>query len=342
MSKETLNWLNKNSLIGFTGKRGTAWHYHRGLQGTESNHYTGAIPVEDVHRRLFDWEAVPSEVYVKNPLTGQPRLDREKVAFSRSDTGRVLGYFGPGYEPHPYAEWLLQKVAMLLDDELAIGSAGLLRGGAIAWVSVEVPENVVTPEGVAFRPHLLAATSFDGSLATTYKRAITNVVCDNTMSAALGEAGEAIKVKHSRRSALRLGKARDALNLVYQVADAFTDEVARLCRIEVSDRQWRQFLEAHAELPEKPGRGRTLAEKKRESLTRLWTNDERVAPWHGTAFGVVQAVNTYTHHEQTVRGTTRQERNALRAVSGDIDGVDLATLDTLTSVLDRADLARAA
>lgn len=204
MSKETLDWLNNNTLIGFTEKRGTAWHYHRGYQGTESNHYAGAIPVEDVHRRLFGWEAVPSEVYVKNPLTGRPELDSDKVAFSRSDNGRILGYFGQGYEPHPYAEWLLEKVALLLDDDLAIGSAGLLRGGAVAWVSVEVPENVVTPEGVAFRPHLLAATSFDGSLATTYKRAITNVVCDNTMSAALGERGDQIKVKHSRRSSLRL------------------------------------------------------------------------------------------------------------------------------------------
>lgn len=338
MSKETLDWLNQNTLIGFTEKRGKAWHYHRGFQGTEPNHYTGAIPVEDVRRRLFDWEAVSSEVYVKNPLTGCPEVDSEKVAFCRSDTGRVLGYFGPGYEPHPYAEWLLQKVAMLLDGELAIGSAGLLRGGAVAWVSVEVPENVVTPEGVAFRPHLLAATSFDGSLATTYKRSITNVVCDNTMSAALGEAGREIKVKHWRSSALRLIEARDALNLVYQVADAFSDEVARLCRITVTDRQWQRFLNAHTELPEKPGRGRTLAEKKRESLTQLWTSDERVAPWHGTAFGVVQAVNTYTHHEQTVRGATRPERNALRAVTGDIDEVDLGTLATLTRVLDRPDL----
>ncbi|WP_181786136.1 DUF932 domain-containing protein [Streptomyces phytophilus] len=342
MSKETLEWLNQNTLIGYTEKRGTAWHFRRGHQGTESNHYTGAVPVEDVQRRLFDWEAVPSEVYVKSPLTGRLEIDPDKVAFCRSDTGRRLGYFSPGYEPHPYAEWLLHKVSLLLDSELSIGSAGLLRGGAVAWVSVEVPENIVTPEGVTFRPHLLAATSFDGSLSTTYKRAITNVVCDNTMSAALAEAGEELRFKHSRKSAGRLLQARDALGLVYRLADEFTHGVAHLCRIEVSDRQWQQFLDAHAELPEQKGRGRTLAEKKREALTRLWTNDERVAPWHGTAYGVIQAVNTYTHHEQTVRGATRPERNALRAVTGGVDELDLGTVNTLTAVLDRTDLARAA
>lgn len=39
-------------------KRGTAWHYREDLQGDESNHYTGPVPVEDVRRRLFNWRAV--------------------------------------------------------------------------------------------------------------------------------------------------------------------------------------------------------------------------------------------------------------------------------------------
>ncbi len=342
MSRETLDWLNNNTLIGFTEKRGTAWHHHRGMQGTESNHYRGAIPVEDVRRRLFDWEAVPGEVYVTNPVTGRPELDPRRVAFSRSDTGRILGFFGPGYEPHPYGEWLLNKVGSLLDAELAVGSAGLLKGGAVAWVSVEVPETITIPEGVAFRPHLLATTSFDGSLATTYKPGVTSVVCDNTMHAALNESGQTVWVEHARKSDLKLAQARDALGIVYRVADSFTAQVARLCRTDVSDREWQRFLDAHAELPAEPGHGRTLAERKREALVRLWRDDARVAPWSGTAFGVVQAVNTFVHHEQSVRGATRPERNALRAVTGDFDDLDRSTLGTLATVLERTDLIRAA
>ncbi|WP_197048395.1 DUF932 domain-containing protein [Streptosporangium roseum] len=90
----------------------------------------------------------------------------ERQAILRSDSGHVMGIFSGSYEPPPYAEWLIGTIARLLDD-LSIGSAGLLRGGAVAWVSVEVPENITAPEGVEFRPHLFGATSFDGSLATT-------------------------------------------------------------------------------------------------------------------------------------------------------------------------------
>src|SRR5215831_410838 len=65
MSAENIPWLNKNVLVGFTEKRkspgnpdGVAWHYDKRYQTDESNHYPGAIPVEDVRRRLFNFEPV--------------------------------------------------------------------------------------------------------------------------------------------------------------------------------------------------------------------------------------------------------------------------------------------
>jgi phage/plasmid-like protein (TIGR03299 family) len=236
---------------------------------------------------------------------------------------------------HQFREWLLDTVGSILDDELAVGSAGLLRGGAVAWVSVEVPETITTPEGVDFRPNLLACTSHDGSLATTFQRVVTNVVCDNTMSAALTEAGQRIRVRHSRHSRLRLAEARQALAVVHTIADEFAAQVAELTATTVTPRQWAAFLDAHAPLPDPAGssRSRTLAEAKRDVLGRLWDHDSRVAPWRGTAWGVVQAVNTYVHHEQTVRGAERAERNMLRAVDGGVDVLDRRTLGTLQRVL---------
>ncbi|MCP2341153.1 DUF932 domain-containing protein [Actinomadura rupiterrae] len=335
MSRETLQWLNANTLIGFTDQRGTAWHYRADLQAAEPNHYPGPVPVDDVKRRLFHWEAVPAPVLVRHPGTGQILQVPDRTAYLRSDTGHVMGIFSDAYQPHPYAEWLLDTVARILDDDLAIGSAILLRGGAVACVSVEVPDSITTPEGVQFRPHLLAATSFDGSLATTFKRAVTNVVCDNTMAVGLAEHGQHIKIKHSRYSPLRLAEARQALNIVYQTADEFTAQVAALCAAEVSEPEWRRFLDAHVPLPDAQGAARTLAGRKRDTLNQLWARDARVAPWRGTAYGVVQAVNTYTHHQQRVRGAVRAERNALRAITGGVDELDTATLHTLEHALHR-------
>lgn len=55
MSRETLNWLNTNTLIGFTDKLGHAWHWRAQEQDGTSNHYPGPIPVTDVQDRVFGW-----------------------------------------------------------------------------------------------------------------------------------------------------------------------------------------------------------------------------------------------------------------------------------------------
>jgi phage/plasmid-like protein (TIGR03299 family) len=334
MSRESLTWLNTNTLIGFTDKRGYAWHWRALEQDGVSNHYPGPIPLTDVQDRLFAWTAESRRLAVEldadlETVThlsddGGPKrwaVVPEKQAICRSDDDRVMGIFGPGYVRHQYREWLLTTVADLLDDDLAISSAGLLRGGAIAWVEVSMPDTITTPEGVAFRPNLLATTSFDGSIATTYKRTVTDTVCDNTRELALAEAGQEFKVKHSRRSRAQLGPARQALEMVHTLAEDFAAEVKQLCATTVTDAQWQRFLVRHVPPVDSrtgqllEGRALTLADRKRDTLDRLYRHDDRVSPWAGTAHGVLQAVNTYEHHEGTVRGD-RTERNGLKTING--------------------------
>lgn len=341
MSRETMQWLNQNTLIGYTDKRGRAWHYRASDQGAEPNHYPGAIPLDDVRRRLFDFTLVEGEV-TATALTPNGVIvttDPDRKAIMHSGTGDILGIFKSGYQPHQYEEWLLDSVSTLLDDTLQIGSAGLLNRGGVAWVQVEVPDTITTPEGVTFRPHLLAATSADGSLSTTYKRTVTNTVCDNTMSAALGEKSATVKVRHSRHSNLKLADARAALDIVHTIGDDFARQVAQLANVTVSDGDFARFLDMLAPLADpktgeqKKGRGLTLATNKRTKLAEMYENDNRVAPWAGTAWGVVQLVNTYEHHAGTVKGMSRADRNMLRAVKGETEKSDADTLATLTNLL---------
>lgn len=353
MSKETLEHLNLNTLIGNTDQRGTAWHYRAELQGGESNHYPGPIPVPDVRRRLFQWTAESRRLAVETPATvttmthlnpdGYPMrwaivADRQAICRSDDTRGTPMGIFKPGYLMHQYEEWLLTTVANILDDTLSISSAGLLRDGAIAWVEVSVPETITTPEGFDFRPNLLATTSHDGSIATTFKRTITATVCDNTRAMALAEKGQTYKVKHSRNSAMRLAEARDALVMVHTMADDFAAEIRNLTHTTVTPTTWNRFLNAIAPLSGPDGtpltgRSLTVARNKQEALDDLYQFDHRAAPWRGTALGVMQAVNTYEHHKATIRGTTRAERNMLRTVTGDYDALDHHTWTTLTKVL---------
>lgn len=334
MSKETLSYLNSNTLIGQTDKRGNAWHYRAEEQGTESNHYTGSIPIEDVRRRLFGWKAVEGQL-TATALTPDGVMvvtDTTRKAIMRGDTGDILGIFKNGYKIHDYSDWLITNVESILDADLQIGSAGLLRNGAVGWVQIEM-EETLNVKGVEFRPFLTAATSLDGSLATTYQTGAQVVVCDNTLSAALGSKdSDRVKIRHSAKSLGKINDVREALNIVYAVADNFTAQVEALTAQVVTDKQWDEFTKALTFTKTESKTGATLAANKIGELNRLWNSDLRVAPWAGTAFGVVQAVNTYTHHIATVRNMSRVERNMERSVIGAVDALDRETLRVLATV----------
>ncbi|MFC9995703.1 DUF932 domain-containing protein [Nocardia sp. NPDC127526] len=359
MSKETMTWLNNNTLIGMTAKRGKAWHYRKDEQGSEPNHYEGFVPVAEVERRLFNWDAKSAPLRFDIPGTMddftsidddgnlvRSVTDETRQVIYHGGTGEPFGVFKQGYVIHQYADRLLKGLAEIVTpdglaistDSLGIGSAGLLRGGAQAWVQIERPDNVKTPEGVEFRSNLLACTSHDGSLATQYSKVNTIVVCDNTMEWALGEArntGNRIKIMHTKYSHLRIQEAREALKIIVESADKFAADIAELCRIPVSGRQFEAFVGEWAPLPEKEGAARTRVKEKREKVTDMYRNDNRVAPWAGTAFGVLQLVNTYNHHYASFKSgkTSRAERNMANAISGKTSEQDQATLKVLDLVL---------
>jgi hypothetical protein len=127
--------------------------------------------------------------------------------------------------------------------------------------------------------------------------------------------------------------------MIHTLADEFAAEIAQLCATPVSTDQWDRFLELHVPSIEAKtglpvtGRARSRSDKKRDVLKRLYAHDQRVAPWAGTAHGVLQAVNTYEHHEGTIRGADRAECNMLRIVTGEFANLDRSAWATLSTVL---------
>lgn len=325
MSRESLRWLNTNTLIGLTDYRGKAWHYRKGLQGGEPNHYPGAIPVDDVIRRLFDWEAVAVRLYEKvvcdpdetNCIDEDGRpfklVDGGVKKIVHSVTGKRFHCPGSGYQIHQYREWLIDVMKDIIDDDINIGSAGLLRDGGVAFVTLEIPESIQIIEGFGVRPHLVAATSHNGDLATSYKTVATFVVCDNTLAMALREKTPQFTVRHSQYSQLRLQSARDALQIVHRMTDDVRALVTELSELKVSTSDWNRLLDELAPIPEltkEPDNKKIVQEAtfRQAEIRGLYDSDDRVAPWRGSGLGVFQAFNT---HRQQVAGTDkgRHERN---------------------------------
>lgn len=338
MSQETARWLNTKTLIGM-GK--LAWHKDERFQGAESNHYDGPVPIEDIRRRLIDWKAVERPVYVGGGMDGEtPVAQPDLKAIVRDDNGDRLTVAGADYKIHQYDEWLLGGLSQILDTssgDLIIGSAGLLQNGGVMWVQVETPETVVTPSGVAYRPHIMAATSHNRSIKSTYKGGNVVVVCDNTMAAALGEKTPEWKVPHTRLSKLDPQAAREALEVIFTVEDVFTREIEELVSIKVTDAELAKILDEWAPITKvETGIKRRKDEERRGKLLTMWNEDERVAPYKNTAWGVLSLTSTWRLHDRGVRNVSRDERNGLDSVTGKTANEDRDDLRLIKAVLGSA------
>lgn len=341
MSDETYNWLNNYYLVGYTEKYGRAWHYREAEQGAESNHYPHAIPVEDVQRRLFNWEAVPTKASYEVEIGGKKqRFEMPGTVWARSDTGAHLGTFSDGYTGHQYSPWLLDKVGGLLDvssKELGIGSAGLLMGGAVAAVQVEAPDSVQIGDDL-LRPFIVACTSFNGKYVTSYKRGTTRVVCDNTLDEFHRTADAAFKVKHTKHSGAKIDDVRAALDIHFKHQEAELKEIEALMNQAVTDAEFDRIVKLVDPIVVKPDAQRetgiTRTQNRHARYHDMWENDKRIGNYKNTAWGTIQVFNTYDQHSNTIRkGTVRQEQNILNFLKGDVGKSDIKTLTAIKAVV---------
>ena len=345
MSAESLEWLNRNIIVGYTEEQGAAWWNVPELANGFENHYPRAIPVERLDD-LFGFEFVERDIYVvrSDGSVANARHVADRKAIVHPTTGEVTGIFKLGYQMRQFRE-LVENIAAITDTAVGTGlaSMGLLRSSAVGFASVRAEELIHTPEGVDFFPWLFGADSVDGSLATTYGQAVTLPVCDNTLGSGMQQAansGRIYKVKHTRYSGVRLADARAALQVLIATADEFSAQVAALCRVKVSDADFRRLLDVQVPVSvDMTDRSRSFATAKRGDLNQLYRHDQRCAPWQGTAFGVLQTWNTYNAHEGIVRdrsggtGGGRIERNYLAGITGKTQAADASVMADLGAVL---------
>lgn len=341
MSSETSEWLNTNIMVG----NGVTPWWIEGERASHANLYDGPLDRDEITSKLLGWMPNVEAIY---DADGYEIADYIRLTPSDVNTpGKAkptLGIHTDGYAVHRYD-------TLLGVSPLEVASAGLLKQRRVFWVTFSRDGNptVSTPEGVDFLPYITASTSLDASMSTSISEHVTLPICDNTLDIARME-GERFKIKHSKKSGTSWASdAAKAASVLAKLEEDMTGEIKTLCGQSVTEKQWLAFLDEWCPLPEKqltkgggPGKSFTMAENRRVFMDEMYRRDARVSPWTGTAFGVVQAVNTYANHHAIVRDTSgddmgataaRVQRNMLRTVTGRWAEIDQSTLSTLDKIL---------
>jgi phage/plasmid-like protein (TIGR03299 family) len=302
--------------------------------------HDGPVPFDRV-RDLFDFSVGYGQLHAT--YNDQQIEVPNRHALIRQDTAEVLNVVSKKYRIHPFSEVLIDNLQTLTDSgdaDLQILGAGLLQRGAVGWLQVQAPTMQIAGDDLA--PTITLASSHNGTLATSYRVGLFRFSCSNQIGALRSSRGQRIyKLRHTLNSTVQFGQAREALGLLFTEAEQFATDVRELIDTEVTNAQFAAMIRQLDPQPTGADVTPTAAtrwETRWDSLMRLWNEDERVAPYRGTAWGAVQAFSTHRQWERPFRAngadgrTTRLGRNMTDYLSGRLGEDDARAMEVVRHV----------
>lgn len=232
-------------------------------------------------------------------------FEDQKVLY-RSDTKAALSVVSQRYQVVQPQAVLNFYQGLTQYNGFELETAGVLKGGRKFWALARTGQSTTLKGGDEVNGYLLLATSCDGSMATTATPTTVRVVCNNTLSIAIDQTAQAIRVPHNTHFDESAVKRK--LGIAVSQWDDFMIRLRALSERKVKPSEALNFFAnvfCEVDGPnlqmQKPRNERALA---RAML--LYEGKGRGADLdsaRGTAWGLVNAVTEFVDHERRARST---------------------------------------
>ena len=234
-------------------------------------------------------------MYTEMPNAGRIVVPNQ-YATVRTDTNQVLGVVGKGYKVIQNEQAFTFFDSITGGGEAIYETAGALGIGERIFISAKMP-NYVSIDGVddPTEFYVLLTSSHDGQ--GSIKAIITpvRVVCANTLSFALQNNVNCVKIRHTSSADQRLKEAAKVMGITNQYAKEMNELLNHMNTIKVSDKQAVEIInqlfpatneeEVHA-----------TTQKARDLVWQGYTEGVGQEGIIGTGYGLMQGVTYFTSH----------------------------------------------
>lgn len=205
---------NSKGYNAFVSFAAPAWH---GL-GTVLNN---ALNTQDALKQGgLDYNVIklPNIHMIPNNGSFDEVISEDSFFTLRTDVNKILGSrLGKDYSVMQNLEALNVVDEILQAGTATIETAGAIDEGRKVFICLKVAKDIIVGSEDTVKQYVLIATSHDGSLAITAMPTNVRVVCNNTLSAALGaKSKDKIKIRHTTNAASRLSEAMKVIKLLSQ------------------------------------------------------------------------------------------------------------------------------
>ena len=282
--------------MAYTGER--PWH---GL----GNKLASQQPIEVWKKQAgMDWAIEESEVrYITggNNVGVINAFPEQKVLY-RSDTKAPLSVVSKRFQVVQPGEILEFYRDLTACNGFELETAGVLREGRKFWALARTGQSATLKGRDKVDGYLLLATACDGTLATTAQFTSVRVVCNNTLSIALGNASGAIKVPH--RSQFDPDVVKRQLGITVSSWDGFVARMKALVERPVDPDSVEGLLRRVLTYQGQDNKTTVVNEQALANVRSLYEGGGRgalMASSRGTAWGLLNSVTEYVDHHRRAR-----------------------------------------
>ncbi len=254
---------------------------------------------EAIRLARLDWTVQQCGVEVVLP-SGERLPIGSKRANVRSDTQACLGVVGDDYKPFHNRE-AFDFMDAIVGERLAMfETAGALKGGRRVWMLARLPQELRAAGNDTIQPYVLLTNSHDGTSSLRMFPTTVRVVCQNTLTLALGRAktSEGLSITHTESLTRRVSEARANLGVIVKKLDAFSQQVQVLARRTLGREELASYF---------AGLVTNRVEKNQKKLLERFFdnlhNERNAMPEiRGSAWAAYNAVSEYADYGMTVHG----------------------------------------
>lgn len=222
---------NSKGFNAFVSFAAPAWH---GL-GTVLNNPLSTIDALNQGGLNYNVLKLPNIHFLPN---GEELISEDSFFTVRTDVNKVLGSrLGKDYAVMQNIEALDVVDEILQSGAATIETAGAIDEGKKVFICLKVTKDIIVGSNDTVKQYVLIANSHDGSLAITAMPTNVRVVCNNTLSAALRNSQDKIKIRHTVNAAYRLQEAAKVLKLISNNTAANEDNYNVMANTVISKEQ---------------------------------------------------------------------------------------------------------
>lgn len=278
------------------------------IDGKASVFYVGDPPWHQLGQRLDNTatsvEAIAAAgldyTVSKKPLKAVLRTKKymdvmDHYATVRTDTGEVLGVVGGRYSPIQNRDAFTFFDSLVGTGEAIYHTAGALGRGERMWILAKLPGYIKVQGEDIVEKFLLLTNSHDGSCLVRAKLTPIRVVCQNTLTAALGGLDEEVRIRHTPSAVSKLEQAHKLLGLTNILYDQLKQILGKMANHQLSTANLFAYVSRVIPSPddEIPS---TRTRHIRDRILELHESGQGADMSRGSLWGAYNAVTEYTDH----------------------------------------------